>query len=134
MLFRSYDIVRFCMHPMKLSIKRKTVKKITVIIYVFATVCSLSLYFKLKCKKDECIEQQPSEPWNFFYTLFLAFLQYFAPVLFLSLMYWKICIALVKQNKFIQNMNATNGYTREIPNEKFSERFVHQRNARIWYC
>ena len=62
----------------------------------------------------------------FLYIISGIFTVFRASIISVAGVYWKICIENLfnRINSLLQNMNATNGYTREIPNEKFLERFV----------
>ena len=81
--------------------------------------------------RSGCVEEWPLETLNICYTLFLANVQYFIPVVLLAMMYWKICIALVKQNRKLKVLCASTSPSQQ-ENVSPYQRLRQHRNARTF--
>ena len=98
------------LHPLKPAVSRRALKIVSIFVYIFAIVCCIPILLVLKFDKNQnCEEDWSTESLNVVYTVFLASIQYFIPVLFLFIIYIKICKKLVAQNLFIYNMKLTKG-------------------------
>ena len=119
--------------PLKPPVSRWKVKVLAVLVYVFATICVLPYVLILQFNhKSECVEEWPAETLNICYTVFLAAVQYFIPVVLLSMVYLKICIVLVKQNREIKLLCAS---TTLLQQQNLSpyQRFRQHRNVRTFF-
>ena len=86
--------------PLRPALSRWKVKVMTMLAYIFATICVLPYILVLEFNtRSGCVETWPVEQLNICYTLVLAAIQYFIPVVLLFVAYWKICVELVRQNK-----------------------------------
>ena len=118
--------------PLKPPVSRWKVKVLAVLVYVFATICVLPYVLILQFNhKSECVEEWPAETLNICYTVFLAAVQYFIPVVLLSMVYLKICIVIVKQNREIKLLCAS---TTPLQQQNLSpyQRFRQHRNVRTF--
>ncbi len=86
--------------PLQPAVSWWKVKVVAIFTYTFAIICALPYSLVLKFNhRSGCVEKWPLEQLNICYTSFLATVQYLIPVVLLAMVYWKICIALVRQNK-----------------------------------
>ena len=100
---------RAIVHPFKLSMRRRTLKILSTLVYVFAIICIIPFVLVLKFDATlGCTEDWPLNSLNIAYTVFLACVQYFIPAVTLSIIYFKICKKLITQNRKKQFMNAHN--------------------------
>jgi hypothetical protein len=72
-----------------------------------------------------CSERWPSKSLNITYTLLLSLIQFFIPVVFLGMIYWKICGELIKQREKIKSKS-------EDTERWLFQRLVHHRSARTF--
>ena len=118
--------------PLKPPVSRWKVKVLAVLVYVFATICVLPYVLVLQFNyKSGCVEEWPVETLNICYTLFLANVQYLIPVVLLAMMYWKICIALVKQNRKLKVLPASTSPSQQ-QNVSPYQRLRQHRNVRTF--
>ena len=89
----------------KLPISRRMLKILSASVYLIAVLCVIPYALVLKFDADGCHEEWPFQSLNIIYTIFLVVVQYFMPVAFLSVVYFKICKKLVTQSKIV------NGHT-----------------------
>jgi hypothetical protein len=122
---------RAVFYPLRPAVSRWKLHLASVFIYVFGILCQIPpvLYFKFK-EPDVCWAVWPSETLNITYTVFLSSVQFFIPVVFLGLIYWKICSELMKQGKMIKSMNAT--IETEEKEHRLLRRLAYHRNARAF--
>jgi neuromedin U receptor 2 len=118
--------------PLRPALSRWKVKVITMLTYIFATICVLphSLVLEFNTRSG-CMEKWPVEQLNICYTLVLAAIQYFIPVVLLSVAYWKICVALVRHNKERKLLFASAAVSNEQNLSQY-QRFKRHRNARTF--
>ena len=82
------------------AVSRCKVKALAMLVYVFAAICVLPYVQVLQFNyKSGCVEMWPAEQINILYTSVLSAVQYFIPIVLLSMVYWQICMVLVKQNR-----------------------------------
>jgi neuromedin U receptor 2 len=118
--------------PLRPAISRWKVKVMTMLAYIFATICVLPYSLVLEFNATSgCVEKWPAEQLNICYTLFLAAIQYFIPVVLLSVAYCKICVELVRQNKERKLLFASAAVSNE-QNLSWYQRFKQHRNARTF--
>jgi hypothetical protein len=118
--------------PFRPALSRWKVKVMTMLAYIFATICVLPYSLVLEFNtRSGCVEKWPAEQLNICYTLFLATIQYFIPVVLLFVAYWKICIALVRQNKERKLLFASAAVSNEQNLSQY-QRFKQHRNARTF--
>jgi hypothetical protein len=131
------SIVRFqaVSKPFEPAMNRLKVKLLAMSAYVFATVCSLPYILLLQLdNKSGCVEEWPVEQWNVLYTTFLTAVQYFIPVVLLSIVYGKICIILVKQNREMKLLFAsTVSSQQQIESLPTYQRLRQHRNVRTFF-
>ena len=122
---------RAVFHPLRPAVNRWKLHFVSAAVYVFGVLCQipagLHLYFK---PPYMCMEKWPSDKLNITYTLCLSAVQFFIPVIFLGIIYWKICRELIKQSKNIKVMSATHVNVEEETKRYLFQRLVHHRNAR----
>ena len=106
---------RAVIHPLKPAVSRRTLRKLSACVYVLAVICVIPYVLVLRYDKTSgCNEQWPFKSLNVVYTLFLSSVQYFIPVAFLSVIYFKICKKLVTRNNWIHRLNVENQIQQEI--------------------
>ncbi len=118
--------------PLEPAVSRWKVKVVVMFGYIFAIICILPYILVLQFNNTGgCVEKWPMEQLNICYTLFLAAVQYFIPVVLLSMMYWKIGIALVRQNREMKVLCASAAASQQ-QNLSPYQRFRQHRNARTF--
>ena len=110
------SVVRYraIVHPFKPAVSRRTLKKLSTCVYLLAIICVIP--YALVLEYDEalgCNEQWPLKSLNVSYTVYLASVQYFIPVAFLSVIYFKICKKLIARNNWIHRLNVRNHIQQE---------------------
>ena len=110
------SVVRYraIVHPFKPAVSRRTLKKLSACVYLLAIICVTP--YALVLEYDEasgCNEQWPLKSLNVSYTVYLASVQYFIPVAFLSVIYFKICKKLIARNNWIHRLNVRNHIQQE---------------------
>ena len=128
------SILRFkaVIKPFEPAVSRWKVKVVAVFAYIFAIICMLPYLLVLQFDNTSgCVEEWPVEQLNIWFTLFLAAVQYFIPVILLSIVYWKICIVLVRQNREIKLWCASAAAS-EQQNISPYQRFRQRRNVRAF--
>ncbi len=128
------SILRFkaVIKPFEPAVSRWKVKVVTVFTYIFAIICMLPYILVLQFDTtSRCVEEWPVEQLNIWFTLFLAAVQYFIPVILLSIVYWKICIVLVRQNREMKLWCASAAAS-EQQNTSPYQRFRQRRNVRAF--
>ena len=119
--------------PLETAVSRCKVKVLAMLVYVFATICVLPYVLVLQFNsRSGCVEEWPVEQLNICYTLFLAAVQYFIPVVLLTTMYWKICIALVRQNRKMRVLRAAATGLSQQENISPYRRLRQHRNVRTF--
>ena len=118
--------------PLKPAVSRWKVRVVAMLAYIFAIICMVPYILVLQFDNTSgCVEEWPVEQLNIGYTFFLAAVQYFIPVVLLSMVYWKICIILVKQNREMKVLCASTAAS-EQQNLSPYQRFRQHRNARTF--
>ena len=118
--------------PLKPAVSRWKLRVVALFAYIFAIICILPYILVLQFNNiSGCVEKWPMEQLNIWYTLFLAAVQYFIPVVFLSMVYWKICIVLVRQDRQMKLWCAS-GAASEQQNISPYQRFRQHRNVRTF--
>ncbi len=118
--------------PLKPAVSRWKMQVVAMFAYMFAVICMVPYILVLQFNNTSgCVEEWPAQQLNICYTLFLAAVEYFIPVVLLSMVYWKICSVLVKQNR---EMKALCASTRASEEQNLSpyQRFRQHRNARTF--
>lgn len=99
---------RAIVHPLKPAVGRKTLKIISACIYVLATICAIPYVLVLRFDKTiGCYLKWPMESLDVVYSVFLAGIQYFIPVAFLSMIYFKIGKEVLTRNNRFHEMEAS---------------------------
>ena len=100
---------RAIVQPFKLAMSRRTVKVLSIFVYVFATICIIPFVLVLKFDETSgCTEDWPLNSLNIAYigyTMFLVCVQYFIPAVALSIIYFKICKKLITHSRMMMSMN-----------------------------
>jgi hypothetical protein len=118
--------------PFEPAMCRWKVKVMAMFAYILAIICILPYILVLQFNNTSgCVEKWPEEQLNICYTLVLAAVQYFIPVVLLSMLYWKICSILVRQNRKMKLLCASAAASEQ---QKLSpyQRFRQYRNARTF--
>ena len=127
---------RAVIYPLKQAVSRPKLKCVACVVYVFAIICTIPFILVLQFMKPtrECVEKWPNWALNVIYTVFLFFIEYFIPVTMLSILYWKICKALIKQDEKTKSIRSHGTATaREVTGELTRlERIKHHRNIRTF--
>jgi hypothetical protein len=129
------SVVRFqaVSKPLEPAMNRSKVKLLAMLAYVFATLCSLPYILVLQLdNKSGCVEEWPVEQFNICYTLFLSTIQYFIPVVLLSMIYGKICSILAKQNREMRVLCASAANQQQRKVSPF-QRLRQHRNVRTFF-
>ncbi len=118
--------------PFEPVVSRWKMQVVAIFVYIFAIICTVPYILVLQFNNTSgCLEKWPVEQLNICYTLVLAAVQYFIPVVVLSMVYWKICIILVRQNREMKLLCAS-GAASEQQNISPYQRFRQHRNARAF--
>ena len=127
---------RAVIYPLKQAVSRPKLKCVACVVYVFAIICTIPFILVLQFMKPtrECVEKWPNWALNVIYTVFLFFIEYFIPVTMLSILYWKICKALIKQDEQTKSMRSSvTDNAREVIGELTRlQRIKHHRNIRAF--
>ena len=116
--------------PLEPAVSRWKVKVVTMFAYIFATFCISPFALVLQFDNiSGCKEVWPVEQLNICFTLVLSAVQYFIPVVLLSMVYWRICIVLVKQNREMKHLCASTALSQR-ENLSPYQRFRQHRHAR----
>ena len=100
---------RATVHPLKPAVSRRTLKISSTVIYVMVIICIIPYMLVLRYNETSgCYEEWSIESLNIAYTVFLSGIQYFIPVVFLSIIYYKIGKVLLTRNNRIAPMDARN--------------------------
>ena len=122
---------RAVFYPLRPAVSRWKLYLASAFLYVFGILCQIPDVIHLKFKApDMCWLVWSSETLKITYTVFLSSVQFFIPVVFLGMIYWKICSELMKQGKMIKSMNASN--TTKEKERRFLQRLAYHRNARAF--
>ena len=127
------SIVRYqaVLKPLEPAVSRCKVKVLAVLVYVLSTICVLPYVLVLQFNyKSGCVEMWPMQLLNIFYTSALSAVQYFIPIVLLSIVYWRICIVLAKQNRKMKLLCGP------LHQENLSpyQRFRQYRNVRTFFA
>ena len=115
------------------AVSRCKVKLLALLVYVFATICVLPFVLVLQFNyKSGCVEMWPVEHLNIIYTSGLSAVQYFIPVVLLSMVHWRICIVLVRQNREMKLLCAAAALSHQ-ENLSPYQRFRQYRNVRTFF-
>ena len=128
------SVVRFqaVLKPLEPAMRRWKVKILAMSAYIFAIVWTIPYVLVQKMNHtSECVEEWPVEELNICYTILLSAVQYFLPVVVLSTLYWKICIALVRQNREMKLLRASPPVSEQQYLSRY-QRFRQHRNARTF--
>ena len=105
---------RAIVHPLEPAVRRWTLKIISTIVYVLATICIIPYIIVLKLDEmSVCNEKWPTHSLNIAYTIFLSVIQFFLPVAFLSIIYFKIGKEIFTRNNRVILMDARNQMQRQ---------------------
>ena len=100
---------RATVYPFKPAVSRRTLKISSTAVYLFAIICSIPHMLVLRFDEiSGCSIKWPMQSLNIAYTLFLSGIQYFIPVAFLSIIYYKIGKVILTRNNRNQSMDARN--------------------------
>ena len=124
---------RATFYPLRLAVKRWKLHFISAAVYVFGVLCQIPALLHLHFEPPHmCWEEWSSDKLNITYTISLSSVQFFLPVIFLGIIYWKICRELIKQGKNIKRSSATHANLDEKTKRYLLQRLVHHRNARTF--
>ena len=100
---------RATIQPLEPAISRTTLKIISTIVYVLGTICIIPYVMVLRFDEmSGCYEEWPKQSFNTAYTIFLSVVQFFLPVAFLAIIYFKIGKEIFTRNNRIGLMDARN--------------------------
>ena len=105
---------RAIVHPLEPALSRRTLHIISTIVYVLATICIIPYVMVLRFDEmSGCNEKWPKHSLNIAYTIFLSIIQFFLPVAFLSVIYFKIGKEIFTRNNRVILMDARNQMQRQ---------------------
>ena len=113
---------RAVFYPLRPQVNRWILYLASTFLDVFGILCQIPQVIPSKFRASETFES--------IYRVFNFTVLFFIPVVFLGLIYWKICSELMKQGKIIKSMNASN--TTEEKERRFLQRLAYHRNARAF--
>jgi hypothetical protein len=116
----------FC--PSRTALRRWKLHLASATVYMFGVLSwsvSSCAEFGFHTTYNICSERWPSKLLDITYTLLLSLIQFFIPVVFLGMIYWKICRELIKQREKIKSK-------REETERWLFQRLVHHRSARTF--
>ena len=128
------SIIRYrsIVQPLKPAISRRTLKLLSTAVWVLAIIWTIPYVIVLKFDKTSgCNEEWPLESLSFAYTIFLANVQYFTPATILSIIYFKICKKIIKQNR-IMSMNTCNQLQQQNVRVPTSFQSLRYRNTKTF--
>ena len=130
-------IVRYraVIYPLKRAVSRRKLKFVACVVYVFVMICAVEYILALQfMKPTQCIEKWPNWALNVIYSVLLFFIQYFIPVTMLSILYCKICKALIKEDEQTKSMRSSvTDNAREVIKELTGlQRIKHHRNIQTF--
>ena len=100
---------RVTLHPLEPAVRRRTLNIILTIVCAVAIICIIPYVIVLRFdEKSGCNEKWPTQSLNIAYTIFLSVIQFFLPVAFLSITYFKIGKEIFTRNNRIILMDARN--------------------------
>ena len=106
---------RAIVHPLKTPVEHKTIKIISACIYVFAMISVIPYVLALRFDESiGCYPKWPTESHDVAYSVFLTGVQYFIPVAFLSMIYFKIGKEVFTRNNTFHQMEASTQSQRQI--------------------
>lgn len=98
---------RAIVHPLKPPIRRRTLKIMSSVVYVWAITSVIPYVLVLRFHETYgCYEEWPMDSLNIAYTIFLACVQYFIPVVCVSVVYFKIGKKLLTRNRVFSPLDA----------------------------
>lgn len=110
LVFISMIRYRAIVRPLFPTASRRTLMKGSALVYVLAIICAVPYVLVLKSdEKFGCNKVWPMETLNIAYTVFLAGIQYFFPLIFLFIIYYKIAKEILRRNNKIRLMVAQSG-------------------------
>ena len=107
---------RAVVYPFKHPIRKRRIRVIVCLVYVFTLICVIPFVLLLRFT-ERCFEKWSNPSLNFSYTLFLSAVQYFIPITTLSMLYFKISRTLIQQNKTVNTMVSARAAATEEGNE-----------------
>jgi hypothetical protein len=124
---------RAIVHPLKPAVSGKVLKALSTFVYVLAMICVVPQMLVLRFDETfGCYEEWTMESLNITYTIFLTSVQYFIPVVFLSVMYFTICRKLLTHNNKLRLMNTQIGQGNTRRRLTLFQRLTF-RNAKTFY-
>ena len=99
---------RAIVHPFKAPIRRRNLKLMSGVVYVWSIISMIPLLLVLRYDENTCYEEWPAQSYNVAYTISLTFVQYFIPVGCVSIMYFKIGKELLTRNNVLNSLDARN--------------------------
>ena len=101
---------RAIVHPFKAPIRRRYLKLMSSVAYVWSIISVIPYVLVLRYNEntESCYEEWLAQSYNIAYTIFLTFVQYFIPVGCVSVMYFKIGKELLTRNDVINSLDALN--------------------------
>ena len=98
---------RVTLHPLEPTVRRRTLNITLTIVCVVAIICVIPYAMVLRFDEiSGCNEKWPKQSLNIAYTIFLSAIQFFLPVAFLSIIYFKIGKEVFTRNNRIILMDA----------------------------
>jgi hypothetical protein len=105
---------RATVHPLEPAVRRRTLKITSTLVYVLAIICVIPYVVVLRFDEiSGCNADWPKQSLGIAYTIFLSVVQYFLPVLFLSIIYLKIGKIILTRNSRLALMDARNQIKRQ---------------------
>lgn len=117
MVFIGYLRHRSVAKPFQEKLSRKRLNFIIIMIYLFSVLLSLPRFFSLDVElPNQCDEKHHGRLIYNLYWHSMSTLQFLLPMLFLSLLYAKLCYSLHKHSKSMQTCNATQNSFNSVNN------------------
>lgn len=106
---------RAILHPLKPAVRRRTLKITSACIYTLGVICVVPYALALRLDKTfGCYPKWPADSLGIAYSMFLAGIQYFIPVVFLSFLYFKIGKEVLNRNNTFHEMEASTQSQRHV--------------------
>jgi hypothetical protein len=127
MLIISVLRYRAQVHPLKRAISRRKLKVACSVVYIAGLIAGYGPFLPL-CFMRHNVVRVVYE--RFYYAYIIIFFFYFAPTIFMTVVYCKIGQTLVKQNKLLKSMLCSNPVTQSTSSSYFENlRYIRNRRA-----
>lgn len=128
---------RAVLQPLKRPIHRKTLRLIVLILFLAINIYLVPHIIAYKYSQLKgCHQHWSNKTLRLIYTLLSLLIHYVLPVIVMSILYFRICTALVKQsrkmNSMLQDKTTSNGEETSAGTSEHFQRIRHHRNTRTF--